>query len=83
MNVQIRTEEQIESEESRLNEAVTKIGDTTEERLQELVRLCVEERYDRRLVDVIMQRTQRVTGVAGTMQVPLVWPRHSGCCRDW
>lgn len=66
----IRTEEEFDTQVAALTASVEKMGDTAEERLAELIHLCVEERVHEPLIQTIFDRTHKRVAVIGTVRVP-------------
>jgi hypothetical protein len=76
----IRTETEIDEQETILQGLVRKLGSNDSERLDELVRLCVEERLHETIAGTINERTHSTAGVIGKMPVKIGYtndPRRS------
>jgi hypothetical protein len=74
----IRTEDQVDTEAFRLALVVEKIGDDSTQRLNELIRVCAEERFANQLAGVLEKRTTKIVG-ATPMEVPI---EYGGKYRD-
>jgi hypothetical protein len=72
----IRTEEEFDAQIRCLTESVEKMGDTAQERLDELIHLCAEERVHAPLVQTIFDRTHRRVPLNATRAIPIVFERN-------